>query len=235
MPHAAILLIVHQATSKTHRVGRLLEERGFRLDVRCPNFGDALPETLDAHAGMVSFGGPMSANDDCEHEGIRVELDWLPVALESGKPILGICLGAQMIARVLGASVAPRADGLVEIGYREVLPTPEGAEVFPAPQHFYQWHREGFELPPGAMRLAGTEAFPNQAYRWGNAVWGVQFHAEVRGDGVERWTQMGRRRLVEPGADPRRRQLEDYVRYEPGIDRWLRGFLARLLPDPVNS
>lgn len=85
------------------------------------------------------------------------------------------------------------------------------------------------------MRLASTEAFPNQAFRWGDTVWGVQFHAEMRGDGVERWTHMGRRRLSEPGADPRARQLEDYAVHEPAIDRWLRRFLLRLLPEPPQA
>ena len=100
-----ILIVVHQEHSNPGRVGELLLERGYRLDRRCPNLFDPLPDDLSGYAGAIVFGGPQSANDD-DRPAVRIELDWLErVGLRSGKPLLGICLGAQMMARVLGARV----------------------------------------------------------------------------------------------------------------------------------
>ena len=94
---------------------------GYPLDMRRPRFGDALPETMRDHAGAVIFGGPMSANDDDEF--IRREIDWIAVPLKEDKPFLGICLGAQMLARALGARVFPHPEGQAEIGYYPIRPT----------------------------------------------------------------------------------------------------------------
>ena len=99
------LFIVHQKTSDPGRIGSLLREGGYVLDTRCPNLGDPLPETLDGHDVVVIFGGPMSANDGHVTPGIRAELDFIPTVLEAGTTLLGICLGAQLVARALGAAV----------------------------------------------------------------------------------------------------------------------------------
>ena len=95
-----VLIILHQERSSPGRVGHLLLEKGFSLDIRRPVLGDPLPATLEDHAGAVVFGGPMSANDD--EDFIRREIDWLSVPLSENKPFLGICLGAQMLVRHLG-------------------------------------------------------------------------------------------------------------------------------------
>ena len=105
-----ILMIVHQKTSITGRVGCFLEQRGYTLDVRCPMLGHELPQDLQDYAGAAMFGGPMSANDD-HLPGIRAELDWLPYLLQAEKPFLGLCLGAQMLARCLGAKVGAHPEG----------------------------------------------------------------------------------------------------------------------------
>lgn len=115
-PDRRILIVVHQEHSTPGRVGELLEAQGCTLDRRCPNLGCGLPRDLSPYRACVVFGGPQSANDD-HLPGIRAELDWLErTVLPSDRPVLGICLGAQMIARVLGAKVGPHPDGLVEIG-----------------------------------------------------------------------------------------------------------------------
>src|SRR5947208_2077151 len=98
-----ILVVLHQAHSTTGRVGRLLRDLGFALDARYPALGDALPATLAGYQGVVVFGGPMCANDD--DEWLRREIDWLELPLREGKPFLGLCLGAQLMARQLGARV----------------------------------------------------------------------------------------------------------------------------------
>ena len=129
-----------------------------RLDIRRPRFGDPLPETLDDHAGAVIFGGPMSANDPDDY--VRREIDWIAVPLREQRPFMGICLGAQMLAKQLGAKVAPHPQGRAQMGYYPIRPTAAGHAACPGwPDHVYHWHREGFELPAGAELLAGGKRF----------------------------------------------------------------------------
>lgn len=222
------LAIVQQATSDPGRVGERLRDLGYALDIRYPNTGDRLPGTLDGFDGVLIFGGPMSANDDGTLPGVRAQLDFLPTVFESQTPTLGICLGAQLLSRALGASVTRHPLGFVEVGYHPIDPTPEGAAHFPDPMMAYQWHREGFDLPHGATCLATGETFRNQAYRYGDRVYAIQFHPEVVHDTIDLWTTKAPEDLVLPGAQPRDDQLRDFARYDPAIDRWLDTFLAQV-------
>src|SRR6201997_1873299 len=116
-----VLIVLHQETSTPGRIGNALRTLGYPLDIRRPRFGDALPETLAAHAGAVIFGGPMSANDPDDY--VRAEIEWINVPLRDDKPFLGICLGAQMLARHLGATVAEHPEGKAEVGYYPIQVT----------------------------------------------------------------------------------------------------------------
>src|SRR6201995_1085274 len=124
-----VLVVLHQETSTPGRVGNALRALGHGLDVRRPRFGDPLPETLDDHAGAVIFGGPMSANDSDDF--LRREIDWISVPLREQRPFLGICLGAQMLAKQLGAQVAPHPEGRAQMGYSPVRPTAAGHAACP--------------------------------------------------------------------------------------------------------
>lgn len=119
-----VLIVLHQETSTPGRVGNALRALGHPLDIRRPRFGDPLPHSLDDHAGAVIFGGPMSANDPDDY--IRREIDWIAVPLKERRPFLGICLGAQMLAKQLGARVAPHQHGRAEVGYYDIRPTAAG-------------------------------------------------------------------------------------------------------------
>lgn len=224
-----VLIIVHQATSTPGLIGQVLREQGYQLDIRCPGIGHALPDTLDHHCATIVFGGPMSANDDQTLPFIRTELDWIPTALESGKPYLGICLGAQLLARVLGAKVAPHPDDIMEIGYRPIQPTPAGEAEFGRLQSVYHWHREGFEIPHGAVRLAVGDPFENQAYRYGDSAYGVQFHPEMTREMMERWTTVAADHLKRPEAQPVSEQWIQHERHGLTVERWLRQFLPHWL------
>jgi GMP synthase (glutamine-hydrolysing) len=217
-----ILLVVHQETSNPGRVGRQLRARGYALDIRRPSGGDALPTSMDQHSGAIIFGGPASANDD-HLDYIRREIDWISVVLKSGKPFLGICLGAQMMVRNLGGKVARHPDGLVEIGYHSLEPTAQGGEIFPGPMNFYQWHKEGFDLPSGAERLATGRVFENQAFRLG-AAYGIQFHPEVTFGMMNHWLTNAAHLLEFPGAQSRQAQIRARRRYESPTVRWLERF-----------
>ena len=221
-----ILIIVHQPTCDTGLVGQMLRAWGYTLDIRVTSQQDELPPTMDNHDAVVIFGGPMSANDRDTLPFIRAELDWIPVALESGKPYLGICLGAQLLARVLGATVQPHPDGRMEIGYFRVSPTGKGSEHFSKPLHVYHWHREGFELPKGAVSLLEGEMFKNQAFRYGESAYGVQFHPEMTRTIMERWTTEGAHLLTLPGVPSRDEQLYQHSLYALPMENWLKGFLG---------
>tara|TARA_A100001037_G_scaffold114311_1_gene104135 strand:- start:525 stop:1274 length:750 start_codon:yes stop_codon:yes gene_type:complete len=220
-----VLLVVHQEHSDPGRVARELRAMGYGLDIRRPSGGDRLPETMDEHVGAVIFGGPMSANDETDF--IRAEIDWISTVLESDKPFLGICLGGQLLTRALGARVSTHPENLTEVGYYAVHPTEAGAPLFKNITHMYQWHREGMEVPNGAVRLAGSKRFENQAYRFGNA-YALQFHPEVTQKIMRRWTtgDTWKKRL---GAQPPEEHFRGRRRHEAKIVRWTRDFLAMWL------
>jgi GMP synthase (glutamine-hydrolysing) len=181
-----MLIVLHQEHSTPGRVGLRLAARGYRLDIRRPRFGQALPATLAGHSGAIIFGGPMSANDSDDY--IREETDWIGVPLAEQAPFIGLCLGAQMLARNLGAPVGPDPDGRVEIGYYPIRATEAGRKLMDWPDQVHHFHREGFGLPRGATLLAEGEVFPNQAFSYGPSVYAFQFHIELTMAMVGRWT-----------------------------------------------
>ena len=130
-----VLIVMHQAHSTPGRIGCYLTALGARLDIRRPSLDEPLPATLDDHDAVVVFGGPMSANDDCDW--IAREIAWLETPLREDKPLLGICLGAQMLARTLGArglhlSGPPRRDRLFPGAAARLAPTNYARRDFPA-------------------------------------------------------------------------------------------------------
>jgi len=223
-----ILLVVHQQFSTPGRVGQALAEMGLELDIRRSGCGEPLPERLDDHAGVVVFGGPMSANDD-HLPFIRRELDFIPKVLDSGAPYLGICLGGQLLARALGAQVGPHPEGWHEIGFYDLEPLPPGQDLFRAQSTFFQWHGEGFDLPAGAELMARSRYFPNQCFRYGRSAFGLQFHPEMTEEMVLLWGRKAGHRLVQPGAQCRREHRRLLDRHHAGVGAWLRGFLDHWL------
>jgi GMP synthase (glutamine-hydrolysing) len=227
MASGKILIILHSETSSPGRVGYLLKEKGYGLDIRRPCLGDPLPGTLAEHDGAAIFGGPMSVND-CD-DFIRAETDWIGVPLEEKKPFLGICLGAQMLSRHLGGKVEPHAEGFVEIGYFGLQPTEAGSKLGDWPAQVYHWHREGFTLTRGCELLATGETFANQAFRYDGQAYGLQFHPEVTRLMMHRWSVKGAHRFTLKGAQNGAEQLSGQILYDAPVRQWLSGFLDRWL------
>lgn len=221
-----VLLVFHREESQSGAVGQWLLNNDYTLDIRRPRFGDELPETLEEHAGAIIFGGPMSANDPDEY--IRTEIDWIAVPLREEKPFFGICLGGQMLAKHLGAPVAPHSDELIEVGYYPIKPIADNDPVT-MPAHVYQWHTEGFGLASGGELLAAGENFENQAFRYGKAAYGVQFHPEMTLAMIHLWTTRAAHRFGSPGARPRHEHIMGHMSHGPDLRTWLDGFMSRWL------
>ena len=153
--------------------------RGTDLAVSHLYRGDSLPALADFDV-LAAMGGPMSVNDEARHAWLTPEIALVRDAIGAGKIVFGACLGAQMIAKAMGAKVYAAQNK--EIGWFPVSRTEAAHPVFdgiPATFPAYHWHGETFDLPPGAVRLAETASTPNQAFAMGNRVLGLQFHIEA--------------------------------------------------------
>src|SRR5256885_6256319 len=178
--------------------GALAEAAGplVRLDAFEPS---ARWPALEEIGGLIVFGGEMNVDETEQHPYLLAERDLMRRAVDAGLPVLGICLGAQMLARALDARVyrAP----VRELGFKTVRLTAAGQgdallRAFQTGDRVFQWHEDTFDLPAGAELLATGDDVPHQAFRIGRNAWGVPFHFEVDADGVNAWL-----RAAEPSLE----------------------------------
>lgn len=166
-------------------IGSWAKRRGHRLEGTRLDLGEPLPSTPEFDM-LVVMGGPMSVNDERDHAWLAGEKRLVADAIQEAKIVVGVCLGAQLIASASGARVYP---GTKEIGWfpvRQCRPAAERGPLSGLPEVFaaLHWHGETFDLPRGAARLAETDACPNQAFELGPRVLGMQFHLEIDVDGI---------------------------------------------------
>lgn len=175
----------------------LLKRAGFRI--RYVNFArhpDVQP-TLDGYDGLVVLGGPMSVNDADRLPHLRTEMKLIEDAMKRNLPVLGICLGAQLIAKTLGSGVYVNKEK--EIGWYDVSPTDHAERdpllrAFQKTEKIFQWHGETFDIPRTGLHLAFSSLCANQAFRYGANVYGFQFHLEVDEGMIHRWLRVGENR-----------------------------------------
>ena len=181
-----ILCLQHVPFEGPGSVRAWARRRGHEM-TRVLSSDGALPKP-DSFDWLLVMGGPMGVHDTREHPWLEAEKRFLWSALDAGRRVLGICLGAQLLAEALGAQV--KRAGNREIGWFPVLRTPQAAEhplgrALPGTFAAFHWHGETFDLPPGAAQLARTEGCEQQAFAFGDQVAGLQFHLEFSGDTVQ--------------------------------------------------
>jgi GMP synthase (glutamine-hydrolysing) len=182
----------------------LIRLDAFEAEVRWPD--------LEAIGGLIVFGGEMNVDEIDRHPYLQTQRELVRRAVEAGLPVLGICLGAQMLARAFDAPVyrAP----VRELGFKPVRVTDFGQRdallgAFQTGDRVFQWHEDTFDLPAGADLLVAGDDVPIQAFRLGGNAWGVQFHLEADADGLEAWL-----RVAEPSLSRVWKRTADEVRDE---------------------
>ncbi len=201
-----VLSVIHGPDARTELFAPVVEEAGHRLDEWSFAWGTPPPRPLESYDAVLVFGGAMHADHDEHHPWLRDETQWLQQLLTGRTPTLGICLGVQLLARAAGSWVGPLEDP--EIGWVGVELTDDGAAdpvVGSLPRTFdaLQWHHYTYGLPAGAVELARSAAC-TQAFRLGEACWGVQFHPEVTQTQLDGWIADE----SDPPPDPARLRAE---------------------------
>ncbi|MGE5275068.1 MAG: type 1 glutamine amidotransferase [Verrucomicrobiota bacterium] len=185
-----VLALIHGTNARGGVFYDAIDEAGHRYDEWSLAWGTPPPLPLDGYEAVIVFGGSMHADQDDRHPWLREEDTFIRDLLERQVPVLGVCLGIQLIAKAAGASVYPLAGG-PEVGWFPVELTDAAARdpVFGGlPERFdaFGWHYYTYDLPDGAAESARS-ARCNQAYRFGESAWGVQFHPEVTLETVRSW------------------------------------------------
>jgi GMP synthase (glutamine-hydrolysing) len=192
-----LLVVQHVPHEILGTLNPLLKRAGFRIRyVNFARYPEAQP-SLDGYHGLVVLGGPMSVNDDDRFPHLTTEMKLIEQAMKRNLPVLGICLGAQLIAKTLGAGVYPNDEK--EIGWYDVSPTREAGSdpllvEFRETEKIFQWHGDTFDIPKSAVHLAFSPLCANQAFRYGENVYGFQFHLEVDEPMIKRWLRVSENR-----------------------------------------
>jgi GMP synthase-like glutamine amidotransferase len=187
-----VLVVQHDREDPAGVVGERVAARGATLVPILPPAGDGFPEGPEGFDGLILMGGPQSAADDAGHPYYGRLHKMVRRFHDAGRPILGICLGSQIIARTFGKRVYRNKETeigfcrvqLTEAGQADPIFAGLGTEIRPM-----QWHEDTFDLPDEAVRLASNDMALNQAYRIGRSTYAVQFHPEVDRDMVRTWAK----------------------------------------------
>jgi GMP synthase-like glutamine amidotransferase len=235
-----VLVLQHISCEPPGAFADTLRERGAEVVPVELDEGEPLPDWRDFDH-IIAMGGPMSVNDDDRLPWLAGEKRFVAEAVRAGKPFWGTCLGSQLLAASLGARVyaGPRP----EIGLLPVSLTPEAREDplfrdMPDALTTLQWHGDTFDLPLGAVLLASSPLYPNQAFRWGERAYAVQFHLEVSVEMAREWGEVPEyraalERTLGPGA--LERMIAELEREESGMASMGRRLFERWLELPAAA
>ena len=198
-----VSILLHADPETPGLIAEILDRRGVEMETVRGYAGERIPASMDGRDALVVMGGPMGVYDQGRLPFLRDEIELIGEALRSGKPVLGVCLGSELLAAALGAKVEPARK---EIGWYPVTLTDAAAhdplwrDVDRSIAVFH-WHGDAFELPPGAVPLAASALTPYQAFRHGRAAYGLLFHMEMDEGMVRAMVETFGEELREAGAD----------------------------------
>ncbi len=189
-PTRSVWVVQHVPTEGPGLFGPWLADDGIPLRILRPFAGETLPHTVTDCRGLLVMGGPMNVDETPRYPWLREEVSLLERAITARVPTVGMCLGAQLLAKTLGARVwhGPQP----EVGWCDVEGTQASRQdpvfaAFPPRYTVFQWHGDAFELPKDAVHLAQSTRYPHQAFRYGENVYALQYHLEVTPAIIEAW------------------------------------------------
>lgn len=223
-----IIVIGHETPVDRDNGVRHLEERGFAIRPYRPDQGEQLPSIDGRTAGVIVLGGPQYVSDLDRFPYLRYEMAYIDSVMKAEVPLLGICLGGQLIAAELGAKVDFHPEGNVALGYYPLHVTDPGRAWFPEDLTVLAGNAQGFSCPTGATMLATGDVFPNQAFHYGANTIALQFHPEVTRTILDQWQDELAGNIGKPGTQSLAEQNEGFVRYNGRLTEWYRLLLDRI-------
>ena len=220
-----IILVEHHDEPRDDLASTFLPKLGFTLECCQPFAGQSLPDVEEDTAGIVITGGAANVDQMDQYPYLRDEAQWIEKCLGKDIPTLGLCLGSQLLAHVLGAPVEPHDDGAQEFGLYEIKATDDERQFVPDNFFAVQFHSRGFEVPEGAELLAAGDIFPNQAFRYGDNVLGTQFHPECTLDILRRWQALDVAPWQAPGVQAREEQDRLAASHLKNVEHWFEKLL----------
>lgn len=198
-----VLILQHAACEHAGNIAAALQRSNRHSHTVELFAGQSIPDAIDSYDGLIIMGGPMSVYEAATFPFIRDEINLITRAVERNKPILGVCLGSQMLAAALGAKVYPGEKK--EIGWYQVSKLPQSAGdalVDPLPDSFMtmHWHGDIFDLPAGAVPLLRSDMTAIQAFRFGRNAYGLLCHLELTCPQIDRMTQAFQAELKQAGV-----------------------------------
>lgn len=227
-----ILVFQHDPFEELGFFADVLDKQGARYRIVRLFHNEMPAEDWERVGALIVLGGPMSVGDEDSFPFLRWEKRIIRAAIDDHVPTLGICLGAQLIAATLGATVY--RGPVKEIGWNPVVITPHGMVdsllgYLPESATVFQWHADGFELPQGAIRLASSAHFENQAFRLGKSVYGLQFHLEATPRMIARWIDERSKELAQSPYVLPDKILSDTQNYAPTLKYYGERFLSEFI------
>ena len=241
---ARVLLLMNHAGAPPGTLTRIIREHGTRASVLLPlhelSFDSEVParlpdspdEVAERFDGLVILGGVMSVNDSGRYPFLDKTRRLIRAFGVVEAPVLGICLGAQLIASAYGSEIFASPE--FEFGFRkqEFLPASEGDSLlkgFAEPLWAMHWHQDSFDIPEGAVHLMTSEKVPSQAFRMGSCAYGFQFHFEVHEPILRRWTALRAKEIGIPEEDFLAQQAESWRIHQPRQEAFAQTIMTRWL------
>jgi GMP synthase (glutamine-hydrolysing) len=219
---AKIYILQHHPVEDLANIADALEGTALAWQYVRVDKGQSVPASMKGAGGLIVMGGPMGVYQTDRYPWLRDEMRLIEDAMKSNLPVLGVCLGAQILAATLGAKVERNPNGK-EIGWHPIRLSDSAKDDrlmrgLPATMTPFHWHGDIFELPPGAASLASSDKTPCQAFRHGDKIYGLQFHFEVTGEGVAAMADAFAKDLARENI-PADRMIAQAAEYLPPLEK----------------